>query len=75
MCKDDKLTDMQRDKSFEILTFMITSSNEEYKAYAGMIPMTERLYSQIVAKFKRYDCVQLMKSFIEEHGSDRKTAD
>lgn len=50
----------------EILTFMFESTDEEFQAFTGSIPITDDLHQQIVTKLEKLQCTELLEQFLNQ---------
>lgn len=63
----NSLSKTEQKHGAEILTFMFESTDTEFQAYLGKIPMTPELYTRITQLLEQNNCRQLLKEFTAAH--------
>lgn len=67
MNKFENLSQKEQSRGSEILILMLESSEVEFQAYTGAIPMTSNLCQRISTLLKKNHCCRLLKDFSKKY--------
>jgi len=63
----DNLSPKEQERGYEMLIFIFESSEIEFQAFTGIIPMTQELYRRVAVCLRDNRCYQLLKDFARKH--------